>query len=227
MAVTDPTIDPITGLPLLNPQDVIQQIPLGVQIFPYEDFEATARPTRGAMAQDDILPTSAFVAAQHPVTGNAQTVGTDGNHAMLVKDVNAGGGGNSVPVALLTDGLGYGVLAIGASVTANLTGTPRAIYGILCTWDIDNVDTPGNGGWMQFGIQGSAIGNLVFYYRDSFVLVDTGSANGVRGSAYIPFNPPISVALMGWLGSGGAVQVYVENLTLQTLDVSMIAYYDE
>lgn len=226
MEATDPTIDPITGLPLLNPQDVIQQIPLGVQTFPYEDMQATARPTRNPMYGDDILPTSAFVAGQHPSTGSAQTVETDGAHAAKVFVVNGGGGGNPTPIALKTDGQGYGVCPVGAFISVSLADTPRAIYGILCTWDIDNVDLPGNGGWVQFGLVGSVSGNLMIYYQESLVLLDAGTTNDVRGSAYVPFNPPISVALMGWLGGGGAVQTYIVNETQQTLDVAMLVYYD-
>lgn len=92
MVISDPTIDPITGLPVLVPSSVIQQIPLGAQVFPFSDLNATAQPTRGPIYGDDIIPTSALVAGQHPTTTAAQSVHTDGNHALLVSDVGGGGG---------------------------------------------------------------------------------------------------------------------------------------
>lgn len=63
MVVTDPSIDPITGLPVLNPSGPVQQIPLGQEVFPYADLNATAQPTRGPIYGDDIIPTSSLITA--------------------------------------------------------------------------------------------------------------------------------------------------------------------
>src|SRR5438309_827501 len=63
MVVTDPTVDPVTGLPVLNSSGPVQQIPLGQEVFPYADLNATAQPTRGPIYGDDIIPTSSLVTA--------------------------------------------------------------------------------------------------------------------------------------------------------------------
>lgn len=90
-------IDTSTGIPL-DDSSMIQQIPLGGQVFPFADWDASARPTRNPIYGDDILPTSALVAGQMPTQDAAQSVHTDGNHALLVSDVNGGGGGQGIYV---------------------------------------------------------------------------------------------------------------------------------
>lgn len=55
------TLDPVTGLPLFDASAVIEQIPLGQQVFPYADLDASARPTREPYYPDDVIPTSALV----------------------------------------------------------------------------------------------------------------------------------------------------------------------
>lgn len=145
MAITDPTIDPVTGLPVLNPADVIQQIPLGVQIFPYDDLEATARPTRGPLYGDDILPVSSLTAGQHPSTGSAQTVGTDGNHRLLVS--GEGGGGGPTPAQYRTNSGQVVATLCAANDSVGLDDVSAATYIYGVTWwaTIDPAATPFTG----------------------------------------------------------------------------------
>lgn len=98
MVISDPTIDPITGLPVLDTSGIVQQIPLGRQTVDYAGWNATAQPTRSPIYPDDVIPVFANVQGQHPTTGNAQNVGTDGKNALLVSDVNAGSGGGFAPL---------------------------------------------------------------------------------------------------------------------------------
>lgn len=98
MSIPDPTIDQVTGLPLLNPNTPIQQIPLGADVFPFADLKASSQPARGPIYGDDIIPTSSLLSGQHPTLGNAQTVQTDGNHAAKVYVVNQSAGGGGSPI---------------------------------------------------------------------------------------------------------------------------------
>jgi hypothetical protein len=93
MGFPDPTVDPITGLPILDISPIVQQIPLGRQTVDYAGWNATAQPTRTPLYPDDVIPVFANVQGQHPQTGNAQNVGTDGHGRLLVKDDTGGGGG--------------------------------------------------------------------------------------------------------------------------------------
>lgn len=94
-------VDPVTGLPLVTSTDLstIDQIPLGAQVFPYDDLVADGRPTRGPAYPDDVLPTTALVTGIYNKT--AQAVSTDGENALRVYVVNesGGGGGGLVPAA--------------------------------------------------------------------------------------------------------------------------------
>ena len=126
MSITDLAIDPVTGLPLLNPNTPIQQIPLGADVFPFADLKASAQPARGPIYGDDIIPTSSLLSGQHPTLGSAQTVQTDGSHAAKVYVVNPSGGGGGPASDFLpfkvAGTFGSGVLSNPSSVIQFTTG---------------------------------------------------------------------------------------------------------
>jgi hypothetical protein len=105
MGIPDPTIDPITGLPILDTSPIVQQIPLGRQTVDYAGWNATAQPTRTPLYPDDVIPVFANVQGQHPQTGNAQNVGTDGHGRLLVSGLSGGSSPAHPPMTTFnTDG---------------------------------------------------------------------------------------------------------------------------
>lgn len=99
------SIDPVTGLPLLQDTN-IDQIPLNAQVFPYDDLHAVQRPIRGPAYPDDVLPTTAIVVGMDTTNPQQpQTVTTDGEHALRVYVVNPKSGGGAGPaVQVFGDG---------------------------------------------------------------------------------------------------------------------------
>jgi hypothetical protein len=133
-------IDPITGLPNTTLPDfsTIDQIPLGSQVFPWQDLKPNQKPSRGPAYPDDILPTTALVGGQNRDNPQQhQTAYTDGKHALLVNNIGGGGGGGGVsPVKYQAGftGQGFGPWSSGANgqVVASVTYT-TAIYGLIAT----------------------------------------------------------------------------------------------
>jgi hypothetical protein len=113
MGIPDPTIDPITGLPILDTSPIVQQIPLGRQTVDYAGWNATAQPTRTPLYPDDVIPVFANVQGQHPQTGNAQNVTTDGEGRLNVHTFPEGGGGGGATTAKLTPFSVFGSGSIG------------------------------------------------------------------------------------------------------------------
>jgi hypothetical protein len=159
MVVTDPSIDPVTGLPVLNPSGPVQQIPLGQEVFPYADLNATAQPTRGPIYGDDIIPTSSLITApddqlkprsiqstrtrelrvREAVFQNLGAAIPDGTTAPI--DVNVigdgGGGGGNGPVAMkhYSDSV---TTNNGAITQSGFVTAPTTI------WGVGYYATPGN-----------------------------------------------------------------------------------
>lgn len=92
------SIDQVTGLPLVGGPSYIDQIPLGAQVFPWDDVGTTQYPARGPAYPDDILPTTALVSGQNVNNvQKVQSVYTDGNHNLRVAIAAGGGGGGGAP----------------------------------------------------------------------------------------------------------------------------------
>ncbi len=213
MSITDPTIDPITGLPIFDSSGIIQQIPLGRQTTDFASWNATAQPTRGPLFPDDGYPVFSNVQGQHPQTGNAQSVNTDGNHALLVSDVNGGSGGLS-PVV----GLSY------SSVEANTTtSSSRTLVGSgasnittrIYGWDwsvrVSAVESvfPANYGFAQLQIDGGPysgndlmLSNWVF---SNVVQLGTAVHAMERGTVVIPQGLDVT----DWFNAGGDTRISI------------------
>lgn len=156
MVSADPTIDPVTGLPLLNPNTPIQQIPLGQDVFPYADLLATAAPSRGPIYGDDIIPTSGLVTApdknlkprsiQSTTTRELrvreavfQSNGApipDGTTAPIdVRNVGGGGGGGNAPVQYTCLNLQKTMIAGSSDAPiTNITYMCKTLYGFEYAW---------------------------------------------------------------------------------------------
>jgi hypothetical protein len=136
-------LDPITGLPLLN-ADIVDQISLAAQFFPWKDMGAAGEPSRGPYYPDDIFSTMSHVAGYEKNNPRQdQVVYTDGKHALLVSDVNPSGGGVSPRVpSSFPNGVGTQVIA---GNSANGDGhslvTGRYLYWIDFAY-VANGDTP-------------------------------------------------------------------------------------
>lgn len=90
-------IDPTTGLPLLE-DTMVEQIPLGTQVMPWDDLKPTQLPGRAPYYPDDVLPTISKLAAENSkMTDKVQTAQTDGKHAILVSVVNQSASSGGFP----------------------------------------------------------------------------------------------------------------------------------
>ena len=221
MSIPDPTIDPVTGLPLLNPNTPIQQIPLGADVFPFADLKASAQPARGPIYGDDIIPTSSLLSGQHPTLGNAQTVQTDGAHAAKVYVVNSSGGGvtNIVPALYYTNG--YQDQGHSADTPAQV---PAARYRYLHGWQVAVWwMCPGTGtgpsGFISFSLRGDG-------FAPAFILAGFPTVNGA-----LTMTAPVTLQSELWLsepwdmqGMCGAVTNYQFNL--ENIPASMYAGWD-
>lgn len=87
-------IDPVTNLPIFVPPP-LEQIPFKNPPYPWNDLTDNPVTPRTTYYGDDSIPTVATIAGMHPIELGAQTVNTDGNHALLVKSVGGSSGANT------------------------------------------------------------------------------------------------------------------------------------
>jgi hypothetical protein len=128
-------LDPITGLPLLN-ADIVDQIPLAAQFFPWHDMGAASEPSRGPYYPDDIFSTMAHVTGfMQDNPRQDQVVYTDGKHALLVSDVGGGSGGSGPVSAMYGDGVQYSVVTV-ANNTFYLHFDSSSIADMIVGYDI-------------------------------------------------------------------------------------------
>lgn len=124
-------IDPVTGLPMVGVPDVVSQIPLGVQVVPWDDILATDRPQGGPSYPNDIIDTFAWITGENieqPGTVHAATM--TGQRRLRVEATISGGsgGGGSQPT---TWDQATGVNIGGSNSIANhLLTYPQKIYSI-------------------------------------------------------------------------------------------------
>jgi hypothetical protein len=193
MGIPDPTIDPITGLPILDTSPIVQQIPLGRQTTDFAAWKATAQPTRAPIFPDDGFPLFANVQGQHPDTGNAQSVHTDGNNRLLVSGDSPSGGGSPTPQKMYSGNRQFGS-GDDLSGTGNglgiLPDTVKYIYG----WSI--TVSPG-----AFSNTGSSHADVVVYLMN-----EGGSATQLM--LYWPV----------WACSGGAL---LQTLTTREITIML------
>ena len=208
MSIPDPTIDPVTGLPLLNPNTPIQQIPLGADVFPFADLKASAQPARGPIYGDDIIPTSSLTSAQHPTLANAQTVQTDGNHAMKVFQVNPSGGGTT-PLNIKTyQTNGYAWTGSSSDVPAQV---PAASYRYLYGWEIAVY-------WMTHGVGTGPPSSLSFSIRGDGFLPAFILANFPTIHSAATMNNPIASQSSVWLSTPWDMQAMMPGSTNYQFD---------
>lgn len=94
-------IDPATGAPTVSSGDTLDQLPYNTQPVPYDDLTQLTDAPRGLSYPDDVPPVLANLnGMDHTNPRKAQTVHTDGNHALLVSDVSGGGGGGGGAASL-------------------------------------------------------------------------------------------------------------------------------
>lgn len=89
-------IDPVTGLPMVGVTDVVSQIPLGVQVVPWDDIKAVDRPQGGPSYPNDIINTFAWVTGENidqPGTLHDATMTAD---RRLRVDTGASGGSSPI-----------------------------------------------------------------------------------------------------------------------------------
>lgn len=183
-------LDPVTGLPLDQYSGVVQQIPLGSQVFPFRDLNADGRMTRAPIYGDDIIPTSALVAGQDH-TGEArlglmdtarklytreavyQNLGQpipDGTTAPVdVNVVSGGGGGGAVLTKFSTYTTNWSTLtapflvADWADISAYFD-TPY-LLGYEASVAVDFAQTQPVIGYIDFGfeIHGLPVGNTAWF----------------------------------------------------------------
>ena len=161
MSIPDPTIDPITGLPILDTSGIVEQIPLGNQIVDYSGWNASAQPTRGPLYPDDVIPTFANVSGQHPGTSNAQSIQSDGNHALKVSVVNAASGGVSAPVIFVATNQGYQTTVLNTltpTTTWNQSDYKTMLGYHVSVWWMSAGGGTGPPGWLTFRIHGNGGG---------------------------------------------------------------------
>jgi hypothetical protein len=121
--------DLVTGLPLLN-ADIVDQIPLAAQFFPWKDMGAAGEPSRGPYYPDDIFSVMGHVAGMRQDNPRQdQVVYTDGNHRLLV---NSGSAGSGFPAPRVNLGQvqdsGGGSLADGGSFVSGSYGFGTDVY---------------------------------------------------------------------------------------------------
>jgi hypothetical protein len=124
--------DSITGLPLLN-ADIVDQIPLAAQFFPWKDMGAAGEPSRGPYYPDDIFSVMGHVVGYEKDNPRQdQVVYTDGNHRLLV-DTGSSAGGFPGPRTVTSNPSGIGGQVIGGGSSNgdyHLLSTGRYLYWI-------------------------------------------------------------------------------------------------
>lgn len=142
MSIPDPTVDSVTGLPILDTSGIVQQIPLGNQTTDFASWNATAQPTRTPIFPDDGFPMFANVQGQHPLTGNAQTIESDGEHRLKVA-IDGGGGGSTSATYATTNGPTVATLCDADSRTfLDDLSAATTIYGVTWWAALDPAATP-------------------------------------------------------------------------------------
>lgn len=129
-------LDPVTGLPLVGPTGDINSIPLGQQVFPYDDLDAAGRPSRLPLYPDDVIPVSAAVVGQRNKQARAiasslfpspePNASSDPEPALNVAVVNQPSGGSAVSISTVKQSIftlnknasGPGFQNIGANFTS-------------------------------------------------------------------------------------------------------------
>lgn len=119
-------IDPVTGLPMVGVPDVVSQIPLGVQVVPWDDIKAVDRPQGGPAYPNDIIDTFAWVTGEdisRPGTVHAGTMTSD---RRLRVDTGASGGSSPINAQAYdwntgtTVGGGFGFVCTGPPIGKKL-----------------------------------------------------------------------------------------------------------
>lgn len=115
------SLDSVTGLPVIGPADIVEQILLGQQVFPFADLSATQRPVRQPYYGDDVIPTSSLVVGQDK-TGAPRAGRMDTARNLYVREAvfQSNGApikdGTTAPVdVFVTNGGGSSAIAIGST----------------------------------------------------------------------------------------------------------------
>lgn len=123
-------IDPITGLPMVGVADVVSQIPLGVQVVPWDDTKAVDRPQGGPAYPNDIINTFAWVTGENVSQPGTIHAGTMTPDRRLRVDTGGGGGAGPITVTQQNAGStidgGYNDMAFGVVTYPDLIYTLSA-----------------------------------------------------------------------------------------------------
>lgn len=209
-------IDPQLGVPT-TPNLDIPQIPYKKLPFPYQDLTNVPQPDNAQYYPDHIPGVVSTVAAMHPTGTQAQEIHTDGNHAMMVSDVNASGGpglwAQAIPIGSQRDVL--------SPVSSDVIeyNTPRYFFALSATvaiFGFGNVG-PGAGLWadsVHFGLNGLE-GFLTLHlggYYDGTMIHGTYCSSGTFIAP-----SPIDLQILGYNGRGRADITIINETAFQIL----------
>lgn len=137
--ITDPILGvPSTILDIPDYQHEYVNTPV-----PYADMLPVPQPPRGLVYPDNVPPVLANLNAMHPTNRQAQTLNTDGNHALLVSDVSGGGAGAGSYGADSSDIQYVTASSLSTELTAILNNAHvGTLYRVMVTiaWDADIIN---------------------------------------------------------------------------------------
>jgi hypothetical protein len=198
--------DPITGLPLLN-ADIVDQIPLNAQFFPWKDMGATSEPSRGPYYPDDIFSVMGHVVGYEQNNPRQdQVVYTDGNHRLLV-DTGSSAGGFPGPRAQSSFPNGVGNQAIGGTSSngdghslvqgrylywmdfAFVAGGDTPTIEVLCSVNLWQMNLGGRAGmgYVAFGIPTGVVGKSIRWSFEPSIDMQAVLAPDPDGGYWVDF----------------------------------------
>lgn len=173
---------------MLSVPDVISQIPLGVQVVPWDDLKATDRPMQGPAYPNDMINTLAYVSGESVTQPGSMHAATMTEDRRLRVDTGSSGGGGVSPAVMnetivtvepFTNGPSYNITGI------VLPGSTLYGYSVSVGWGEAMGNIYNNGAWILYLLNSTT--NVIV----TLVMGQINDLSDAAATGHVPFNQTV------------------------------------